>query len=84
MVDAAAGAAEGGVNMRKTFCDHCGKEIKGVEINELACDDCFFDEEIRKFVGAGYTLCEKCWAERHQAHINLDMKFLNLVEEWME
>ena len=70
--------------MRKTFCDHCGKEIKGVEINELDCDDCFFDAETRDFVGAGYTLCEKCWDERHQAHINLDMKFLNLVEEGME
>lgn len=70
--------------MRKTFCDHCGKELAGAEINELKCDDCFFDDEIEEFVGAGYTLCEKCWEERERAHINFDMNFLNMVEEGME
>lgn len=70
--------------MRKTFCDHCGKELKGPEINELDTDDCFFDFENREFIGVGLTLCEKCWAERHQAHIDLDMKFLRLIEEGME
>ena len=70
--------------MRKTFCDHCCKEIKGLDINELDCDDCFFDSETRKFVGEGYTLCEKCLVERHQLHINLDMNFLNIVEEGMK
>ena len=70
--------------MRKCFCDHCGREIKGAEINELSVDDCFFDVENREFVGAGYTLCEKCWDERIQEHIYFDMKFLNLVEEGME
>lgn len=70
--------------MGKTFCDHCGKEIKGVEIYELDCGNCFFDAENREFVGAGYTLCEKCLDERHQAHINLDMKFLHIVEEGIE
>ena len=70
--------------MVKTFCDHCMKEIKGVEINELSTDDCTFDSETKEFVGAGYMLCEKCWDERQKAHINLDMKFLNIVEEGME
>ena len=70
--------------MRKIYCDHCGKEIKGIEINELTCDDCYYDYETCKFVGYGYALCEKCWSERHRAHINLDMKFLNMVEERIE
>jgi hypothetical protein len=70
--------------MRKTFCDHCGKEISGVEINELSVEDCHFDSESKEFVGCGCTLCEKCWDERHQAHINLDLKFLNMIEEGME
>lgn len=67
--------------MRKFYCDHCGKEIRGIEINELSCDDCFYDAENEYFVGTGCVLCEKCLAERNQAHINLDMKFLNMVEE---
>ena len=67
--------------MRKTFCDHCGKEIKGVEINELSFEDCHFDSEAKEFVGLGCTLCAKCWEERHQAHINLDLRFLNMIEE---
>ena len=29
--------------MEKTFCDHCGKEISGIQINEIICEDCFFD-----------------------------------------
>lgn len=70
--------------MRKTVCDHCGKEISGVEINELLVDDCFFDNEAKEFVRVGYTLCGKCWAELHQAHINLNMKFLNMVGDGME
>ena len=70
--------------MRKVFCDHCLKEIKGAEINEMGIEDCFFDNESRMFVGHGCTLCGDCWKERRQAHINLDMRFLNLVEEGME
>lgn len=67
--------------MRKTFCDHCGEEIKGREINELGTDDCFFDVPNREFVGCGFTLCEECWNERINAHIELDKLFLNMVEE---
>lgn len=64
--------------MMKIFCDHCGREIRGVEVDELSCDDCFYDHETREFVGSGYTLCPKCWNERLQAHINLDREFLNM------
>ena len=70
--------------MIKTFCDHCGKEISGVEINELCCEDCFYDAENEYFVGAGCVLCGKCWAERKQAHIDFDMKFLNMAVEDVE
>lgn len=70
--------------MRKCFCDHCGKELRGNGINELDCGDCFYDSEIQEFVGAGCTLCDKCWLERYQAHINLDMTFLHIAEEGME
>ena len=66
--------------MRKTFCDHCGKEITGKDINELGTDDCFFDVPNKDFVGYGYTLCEECWDERKAAHIQLDKIFLNMVE----
>lgn len=65
----------------KIFCDHCGREINGVEVNELSCDDCFFDHKTGDFVGYGYVLCEKCWDERQQAHINLDRDFLNMKAE---
>ena len=66
--------------MRKTFCDHCGKEITGSDINELDTDDCFYDVPNKDFVGCGYTLCEECWNERIAAHILLDKIFLNMVE----
>lgn len=66
--------------MSKTFCSHCSKEIKGIDINELAYDDCFYDYDIHKFIGYGYVLCKKCWNERNQVHIDLDMKFLNMTE----
>lgn len=68
----------------KIFCDHCGKEINGAEINELSVEDCHYNHETKEFVGLGCTLCGKCWEERKEAHINLDMKFLRLVEEGME
>jgi len=67
--------------MRKTYCDHCGKEITGNGINELGLDECFFDTSNKKFVGCGFTLCEECWDERINAHIELDKLFLNMVEE---
>ena len=70
--------------MKKTFCDHCLKEIRGVEINELDIADCFIDSINRIYVGEGCTLCPECWDKRIQAHINLDMLFLHLNEEGME
>lgn len=64
--------------MTKIFCDHCGKEIKDNNINELGIDDCFFDKD---FVGYGCTLCGECWIERRKAHIQLDKIFLNIAEQ---
>lgn len=69
--------------MRKIYCDHCGKEITGNDINELTTDDCFYDTSSKEFVGCGYTLCGECWNERYDAHIQLDKIFLN-IEEWSE
>jgi len=53
--------------MRKTFCDHCGKEITGKDINELGTGDCFFDMPNKDFVGCGYTLCEWCGVSKEDA-----------------
>ncbi len=69
--------------MDKIFCNHCGKEIKGIDVNELAYDECFYDYEAHKFIGCGCVLCKKCWNKRNQMHINLDTKFLNMIEEEM-
>lgn len=67
--------------MNKIFCNHCGKEVKGIDVNELAYGNCFYDYETHKFIGYGCVLCKKCWNKRNQIHINLDRKFLNMVEE---
>ncbi len=64
----------------KIFCDHCGREITDGQICELDWDDCFYDHRTEECVGVSYVLCEKCFDERQQAHINLDRVFLNIEE----
>ena len=65
--------------MVKYFCDHCGKEIHGNEINELDEEDCFYDHfDTKKLVGFGAILCPDCLDKRIQEHIQLDLNFLNI------
>ena len=67
--------------MKKSFCDHCGKELTGCGVNELAPEDCFWDSEEKDFVGYGRELCGDCWNERQKKHIELDKRFLHLSEK---
>lgn len=65
--------------MIKKFCDHCGKEITmWDDENSLEADDCFFDYEIKRFIGIDSLLCAKCLEERNKKHIALDLEFLKL------
>ena len=66
--------------MTKVFCDHCHKEITNDKQNELTSEDCFWDIKTRNFVGSGCVLCEECWEERYQKHLELDVEFLRLKE----
>ena len=67
--------------MRKIFCDHCGKDITYLPMNEMMTDDCFTERDEDGgiwFVGYRCELCNDCWDERHRLHVELDKKFLNL------
>ncbi len=64
--------------MTKTFCDHCGKEISGNNINELGSDDCFYDYDAGELVGYGCVLCGECWEERSKKLVEFDRAYLNL------
>lgn len=64
--------------MIKHYCDHCGREIAGNEINELDdSDNLFYDEIKRVFIGSGKELCSSCYDERIKAHIELDHQFFD-------
>ena len=59
--------------MIKVFCDHCGKELHGIEANFFDEDSCYFSKGV--FTGGGFHLCDKCMEERDKLHEEIDRKF---------